>query len=266
MEPFGGELEVEAHKTLRDIFAPGTWRIDGCRERKSVNHDKILADIEASGKDSAFAAAVYIKAVQVQPTWEPSAVGYLRPEPTIYNCPVYLTTRAAASDAPFRRRNETLRLLGSAARPSCSWRRSRRTCPRRSGCSAEWHSSPSSINELQRAPTALPAPTARALAALGVTRVPAITDSRLRARPARGDLLLRLQVRVAAGHHGPDVAVGEGHLLAVAVEEVEVDVGRPIRARLRPSGSETPADGAGRHRQTHRIRWVDIIGGRGVGL
>ncbi|KAH8055046.1 hypothetical protein JL722_8468 [Aureococcus anophagefferens] len=53
-----GELEVEAHKTLRDIFAPGTWRIDGCRERKSVNHDKILADIEASGKDSAFAAAV----------------------------------------------------------------------------------------------------------------------------------------------------------------------------------------------------------------
>ena len=58
MEPFGGELEVEAHKTLRDIFAPGTWRIDGCRERKSVNHDKILADIEASGKDSAFAAAV----------------------------------------------------------------------------------------------------------------------------------------------------------------------------------------------------------------
>ncbi|KAH8062045.1 hypothetical protein JL721_8764 [Aureococcus anophagefferens] len=58
VEPFGGELEVEAHKTLRDIFAPGTWRIDGCRERKSVNHDKILADIEASGKDSAFAAAV----------------------------------------------------------------------------------------------------------------------------------------------------------------------------------------------------------------
>ena len=35
---------------------------------------------------------IYIKAVQVQPTWEPSAVGYLRPEPTIYNCPVYLTT------------------------------------------------------------------------------------------------------------------------------------------------------------------------------
>ena len=119
---------------------------------------------------------IYIKAVQVQPTWEPSAVGYLRPEPTIYNCPVYLTTRAAASDAPFRRRNKTLRLLGSAARPSCSWRRSRRTCPRRSGCSAASRSSPSSINELQRAPTALPAPTARALAALGVTRVPAITD------------------------------------------------------------------------------------------
>ena len=35
---------------------------------------------------------IFIKAGQVQPTWDPSSVGYLRPEPTIYNCPVYLTT------------------------------------------------------------------------------------------------------------------------------------------------------------------------------
>mmetsp|Transcript_8624 Transcript_8624/g.30475 ORF Transcript_8624/g.30475 Transcript_8624/m.30475 type:complete len:324 (-) Transcript_8624:45-1016(-) len=35
---------------------------------------------------------MYIKAVQVQPTWDPSSVGYLRPEEDLYNCPVYLTT------------------------------------------------------------------------------------------------------------------------------------------------------------------------------
>jgi len=35
---------------------------------------------------------VYVKAVVVQPSWDPSSVGYLRPEPTLYNCPVYTTT------------------------------------------------------------------------------------------------------------------------------------------------------------------------------
>merc|ERR1719181_1037316 len=35
---------------------------------------------------------IYIKAVMVQPNWEPSSVGYLRPEADLYNCPVYLNT------------------------------------------------------------------------------------------------------------------------------------------------------------------------------
>ena len=35
---------------------------------------------------------IYVKAVPVQPTWEPSAVGYLRRVPDIYECPVYLTS------------------------------------------------------------------------------------------------------------------------------------------------------------------------------
>ena len=35
---------------------------------------------------------IYIKAVIVQDNWIPSPVGYLRPEKTLYNCPVYLTT------------------------------------------------------------------------------------------------------------------------------------------------------------------------------
>ena len=35
---------------------------------------------------------IYVKAVPVQPTWEPSAVGYLRRNPNIYECPVYITS------------------------------------------------------------------------------------------------------------------------------------------------------------------------------
>jgi dynein heavy chain len=35
---------------------------------------------------------MYIKAVPVMSTWEPSAVGYLRHEPEIYECPVYITS------------------------------------------------------------------------------------------------------------------------------------------------------------------------------
>ncbi|GMI55225.1 hypothetical protein ScalyP_jg697 [Parmales sp. scaly parma] len=33
---------------------------------------------------------VYVKAVVVQEDWLPEAVGYMRPEDTIYNCPVYV--------------------------------------------------------------------------------------------------------------------------------------------------------------------------------
>jgi dynein heavy chain len=35
---------------------------------------------------------IYVKAVKVQPSWEPSAVGYLRRLPDIYEAPVYLTS------------------------------------------------------------------------------------------------------------------------------------------------------------------------------
>lgn len=34
---------------------------------------------------------VYVKAVQTQPQWEPSSVGYLRHDPQVCECPVYLT-------------------------------------------------------------------------------------------------------------------------------------------------------------------------------
>ena len=35
---------------------------------------------------------VYLKAVVVQRSWEASGVGYLRHDPTVYECPVYVTT------------------------------------------------------------------------------------------------------------------------------------------------------------------------------
>lgn len=40
------------------VFEPGRWRIDGCRERKSLNHDTIVEDLETNGKQSRFATAV----------------------------------------------------------------------------------------------------------------------------------------------------------------------------------------------------------------
>lgn len=35
---------------------------------------------------------LYLEAVPVQPTWLPSSVGYLRQDPSVYECPVYSTT------------------------------------------------------------------------------------------------------------------------------------------------------------------------------
>jgi dynein heavy chain, axonemal len=35
---------------------------------------------------------MYVKATPVDESWEPDSVGYLRPNPDIYNCPVYVTT------------------------------------------------------------------------------------------------------------------------------------------------------------------------------
>jgi len=35
---------------------------------------------------------IYVKAVQVLPEWSPESVGYLRGDPNLYECPVYLTS------------------------------------------------------------------------------------------------------------------------------------------------------------------------------
>jgi dynein heavy chain, axonemal len=34
---------------------------------------------------------LYVRAVPVQPQWSPESVGYLRGDPTLYECPVYVT-------------------------------------------------------------------------------------------------------------------------------------------------------------------------------
>jgi dynein heavy chain len=40
---------------------------------------------------------IYVKAVKVESTWEPSAVGYLRRVPDIYESPIYLTSARGAT-------------------------------------------------------------------------------------------------------------------------------------------------------------------------
>ena len=35
---------------------------------------------------------IYVKAVPVEPDWSPESVGYLRKDPKLYECPVYLTS------------------------------------------------------------------------------------------------------------------------------------------------------------------------------
>jgi len=40
---------------------------------------------------------IYVKAVKVESTWEPSAVGYLRRVADIYEAPIYLTSARGAT-------------------------------------------------------------------------------------------------------------------------------------------------------------------------
>lgn len=40
---------------------------------------------------------IYVKAVAVQPSWSPECVGYLRSDPNLYECPVYLTSARGAT-------------------------------------------------------------------------------------------------------------------------------------------------------------------------
>ena len=42
---------------LHEVFEPGRWRIDSKRERRSVNHAKIMASLDADGASSPYVKA-----------------------------------------------------------------------------------------------------------------------------------------------------------------------------------------------------------------
>lgn len=48
----------ETFPASAQVFEPGRWRIDGCRERRSANHARIVEDLAANGKASSYATAI----------------------------------------------------------------------------------------------------------------------------------------------------------------------------------------------------------------
>ena len=57
VEPFAQDAEVEAHQKLYEVFCPGSWRIDGGRERRSKFHEVVVDDVKKYGKSSLYAQA-----------------------------------------------------------------------------------------------------------------------------------------------------------------------------------------------------------------
>lgn len=88
------------HHPIGGGFVCGLF-IEGARwPTKEEVEDKVLVEGEPCGghiMDSKLKdllpllPIVYVKAVQVQPTWEPSSVGYLRHEKHTYEAPIYIT-------------------------------------------------------------------------------------------------------------------------------------------------------------------------------
>ena len=56
VQPFKG-MEDEQQIILGKVFAPGPWRIDGMRERRSAHHDAIIKDLQDKGAESEYATA-----------------------------------------------------------------------------------------------------------------------------------------------------------------------------------------------------------------
>merc|ERR1712072_489938 len=68
-----------------DEDSPNAYDIDGvkCDGRLMDSRLKELAPVMP---------VIYVKAVEVKPEWEPTSVGYLRHDPKVYECPVYITS------------------------------------------------------------------------------------------------------------------------------------------------------------------------------
>jgi dynein heavy chain len=79
---------------VHGIYMEGArWNVEGYDETDVSGTSCKGAVAESKPKELyPLMPLIYIKAVQIQSDWDPQAVGYIRPEPHLYNCPVYYTT------------------------------------------------------------------------------------------------------------------------------------------------------------------------------
>jgi dynein heavy chain len=91
--------EVESYPEdgalVHGLFIEGArWEVDEDEDPYEVGGVQCSGQLGESRLKELLPAlpVAYVRAVPVQPHWEPSSVGYLRHEDGIYECPVYTTT------------------------------------------------------------------------------------------------------------------------------------------------------------------------------
>jgi len=82
---------------VHGLFLEGARWLSG-EEAENLQYSVSGVDCEGCLADSRLKElipampVIYVKAVQVQDDWTPEAVGYMRPEKEIYNCPIYVNS------------------------------------------------------------------------------------------------------------------------------------------------------------------------------
>jgi len=77
-------LFIEGARWLTGEDAPEPVDVDGVPTQGHIVESLLKELLPAM-------PVIYLRAVAVQPEWEPSSVGYKRHDPSIYECPVYMT-------------------------------------------------------------------------------------------------------------------------------------------------------------------------------